>query len=208
MRSPSGLHSLSWVFHYRVVTVVGLQRIDAILESLSSVSIIRLQVNVLVFATVAHHFEVNEVSLLLGSLISKRELHVQAKNAAKILFPACSLAELVISNRSRPTVDCPMEVVLREIRNATNGEITIKEIPTEFSEHVIDAFCDQENSRCTSPYEGDSHHLVSFYLTPPASFTDQSAQFIIIANSLPRSAVQRAKILKEQVSKGHFCSPG
>ncbi|KAF5404937.1 hypothetical protein PHET_01757 [Paragonimus heterotremus] len=115
-------------------------------------------------------------------------------------------------------------------RNATNGEITVKEIPTEFSDHVIDAFCDQENSRCTSPCDDGSHHCIPksigycfirticSYVTlfvvklnsNPLHQThiyvrfmkqlDESHFGMIIANSLPRSAVQRAKLLKEQLS--------
>ncbi|GAA27851.2 cGMP-dependent 3' 5'-cyclic phosphodiesterase [Clonorchis sinensis] len=143
---------------------------------------------------------INEVSLLLGSLISKNDLHLQVKNAAKVFFPACRAAELVICHQQKSSIDCPMEVVLREIRNAKNGDITIKELSAEFAEHVIEAMTEKIGSRQLDITNPGIQHLISFYLNTPASFKEKNAQFIMIADRLPRSAVQKAQVLRQQLS--------
>ncbi|KER33343.1 hypothetical protein T265_00833 [Opisthorchis viverrini] len=109
-------------------------------------------------------------------------------------------AELVFCHQQKSAIDCPIEVVLREIRNAKNGDITIKELSAEFAEHVIEAMTEKIGSRQLDITNPGIQHLVSFYLNTPASFKEKNAQFIMIADRLPRSAIQKAQVLRQQLS--------
>ncbi|CAL8097835.1 unnamed protein product [Calicophoron daubneyi] len=143
--------------------------------------------------------KVNDVGLLLGSLITKRELQEQAKMVAKILFPACEAAELVIRDEKHPTLDCPMEVIMRGIQSKPNRDVQIKQIPVELARHIVNMI-NEKSIMFTFQKEKDELNLVSFYLEQPASFKDQTAEFVIIASELPRSAMRRAAYLQQQLS--------
>ncbi|THD25989.1 Phosphodiesterase [Fasciola hepatica] len=143
---------------------------------------------------------VNQVSRLLGPLITKDELREQVLNIAKILFPSCRTAGLIISSSRQRSIDCPVDVLLREIRNSTNGDITIKKLSNEFAKMIIDAVEGRPVTREMTFQDVRDKELVSFYLSPPKMFVEQSAQFVLVADTLPKATIHRARILREQLS--------
>ncbi|XP_018651910.1 putative cgmp-dependent 3,5-cyclic phosphodiesterase [Schistosoma mansoni] len=129
------------------------------------------------YSRISWENEVNDVSVLLGSIISRREMLEQSQNAAKILFPTCWLAELVISNRHQPSVNCPLEVLIREIRNSTDQEINVKEVTTNFITQLtsVSKSQNQPNFDLTN----NNQHMISFELNKDNEYGEYVAHFVL-----------------------------
>lgn len=150
------------------------------------------------YSRISWENEVNDVSVLLGSIISRREMLEQSQNAAKILFPTCWLAELVISNRHQPSVNCPLEVLIREIRNSTDQEINVKEVTTNFITQLtsVSKSQNQPNFDLTN----NNQHMISFELNKDNEYGEYVAHFVMILESLPKAHLHKAQLLKNQLS--------
>ncbi|VDP97533.1 unnamed protein product [Trichobilharzia regenti] len=120
---------------------------------------------------------INDVSVVLGSVISRREMLEQSKTAAKILFPSCWIAELVISNRHQPSINCPLEVLMREIRNSSKEEITIKEVPYDFVKHLASVSEQQKPPKFNS--NSKTQQLISFELDTGNKHGEHVANFVL-----------------------------
>ncbi|CAH8553849.1 unnamed protein product [Heterobilharzia americana] len=141
--------------------------------------------------------EVNDVSVILGSVISRREMLEQSKNAAKVLFPSCWIAELVISNRRQPSVNCPLEVLMREIRSSTDEEITVKEVPLDF---VVQLASASEKQLSNFSPENKNQHLIYFEVNPDEKYSSYIAHFVMILESLPKAHIHKTQLFKSQLS--------
>ncbi|KAH8871162.1 cGMP-dependent 3',5'-cyclic phosphodiesterase [Schistosoma japonicum] len=141
--------------------------------------------------------EINDVSILLGSIISRREMLEQSQNAAKILFPSCWIAELVISNRHQPSINCPLEVLMREI-SSSNQEITVKEVTTSFIVHLASVSKNQNMSNFNT--KNTNQYMISFELNNEDKRSDYVAHFVMILESLPKAHIHKAQLFKSQLS--------
>ncbi|VDP37270.1 unnamed protein product [Schistosoma mattheei] len=97
--------------------------------------------------------------------------------ASKLGMLLIWLAELVISNRHQPSVNCPLEVLIREIRDSTDQEISVKEVTTSFINQLasVSKIQNQSNFNTTN----NNQHMISFELNKDNKYGEYVAHFVL-----------------------------